>query len=225
MLPEGLFFDFDGVIADTELPWLECAARFCRARGQNVALEALLPYLGDGDEGLLRFVSARCGLPPDAILAAMRPDFAEATRSLGLRPGIGRYLDWAAGADLRLALVSNSSDAYIDRWLRRLGLVGRFHAVVTRSSGLAMKPAPDMYCSAAQTLGVEPRRVVCIEDSPMGLRSALAAGLMAAAYPNDRLEQGVADLGVPVIDLAREVPEAMLRRVIDHYAANRGAGP
>ena len=150
MLPEGLFFDFDGVIADTELPWLECIARFCRARGQDIAPQALLPFLGDGDEGMLRFVSARCGLPAQAILAALRPDFAEATRSLGMRPGIAGCLDWAARAGLRLALVSNSDDAYIDRWLRRLGIAGRFHAVVTRSSGLQLKPSPEMYAFAAQ---------------------------------------------------------------------------
>ena len=218
MLPEGLFFDFDGVIVDTETPWLDCVARFCRSRGADVTREALLPFLGDGDVQMLRFVSSRCGMSEDAIMAVLRPDFAEATRSLGMRPGIAECLDWAARAGLRLALVSNSDDTYIWRWLRRLGIEERFHAVITRSSGLALKPSPEMYICAARMLGVEPGCVVCIEDSPMGLRSALAAGLLAAAYPNGCLSYDMMEMDVPYIDPGREAPEAMARRVVGYYA-------
>ena len=48
------------------------------------------------------------------------------------------------------------------------------------------KPAPDVYLTVAQRLGVEPARGVAVEDSSNGLRSAAAAGLQVVAVPHPR---------------------------------------
>ena len=39
------------------------------------------------------------------------------------------------------------------------------------------KPAPDLYLEAARRLGIAPTRCIAIEDSPVGARAALAAGM------------------------------------------------
>ena len=56
------------------------------------------------------------------------------------------------------------------------------------------KPAPDLYELAAAHLGLTredlPRRVVCIEDSEVGLRAALAAGIRATLITKSTFTQG-----------------------------------
>ena len=46
------------------------------------------------------------------------------------------------------------------------------------------KPHPEPYLLAATKLGVDPARCVAIEDSPTGVRSALAAGCRVIAVPH-----------------------------------------
>jgi len=46
------------------------------------------------------------------------------------------------------------------------------------------KPHPEPYLLAAAKLGVDPTRCVAIEDSPTGVRSAVAAGCRVIAVPH-----------------------------------------
>ena len=46
------------------------------------------------------------------------------------------------------------------------------------------KPAPDVYLLAARTLDVAPSRCLVLEDSPTGVRAALAAGMTPIQVPD-----------------------------------------
>ena len=46
------------------------------------------------------------------------------------------------------------------------------------------KPAPDIYQEAMKQLGVTPEVTIGIEDSPNGIRSLKAAGMVAVAAPS-----------------------------------------
>jgi beta-phosphoglucomutase-like phosphatase (HAD superfamily) len=46
------------------------------------------------------------------------------------------------------------------------------------------KPAPDVYLTAADKLGLPPAECAAIEDSSNGLRSAGAAGMAVIAVPH-----------------------------------------
>jgi beta-phosphoglucomutase-like phosphatase (HAD superfamily) len=57
--------------------------------------------------------------------------------------------------------------------------------VVCTSSDVAHpKPAPDVYLLAAQQLGVAPGDCLVLEDSPTGVRAALAAGMTPIQVPD-----------------------------------------
>jgi len=47
------------------------------------------------------------------------------------------------------------------------------------------KPAPDVFLLAAQTMGAAPQRCLVIEDSPNGVRGAVAAGMTVLGYAGD----------------------------------------
>ena len=53
------------------------------------------------------------------------------------------------------------------------------------------KPAPDLFLYAAERMGVAPERCVVVEDSPLGVQAAVAAGMdvygFTAMTPAERL--------------------------------------
>ena len=96
-----------------------------------------------------------------------------------------------------------------------MGVADRFEATVSSEEVERGKPAPDVYLEAARRLGVDPARVVAIEDSENGIRSAHAAGMRVLAVPNPHFPPAAEALarGRRVLaDLAALTPDAVERR-------------
>ena len=60
------------------------------------------------------------------------------------------------------------------------------------------KPAPEVYLAACRALGVAPGDAIAFEDSPMGVQSALAAGLFVVGVP-ERPDVDLAAAGAHVV--------------------------
>lgn len=220
---EGLFFDFDGVIADTETCWVQTIVSYCAAHGIALDRRTLYSYLGDGDVQMLRYLGMCCGAAPETLLAELRPLFQQKTEQLTLRPGIRAYIKYAQEQNLRLALVSNSTAPYISRWLNKLGLRDVFSCVVTRTPEVPGKPAPDLYLAALQKTGLAARNVLAVEDSMLGLRAACAAGVCAVAYPNEATREEVTKSFGFCADLGRISPQALIDQT-EHFYRQKTAG-
>lgn len=106
--------------------------------------------------------------------------FARLLRSQGIvpYPGSMRLLARLHDAGVPVAVVSSSKNA--DEVLTAAGIRDRFEVVmdgvIAERDGLASKPAPDVFLTAARMLGVEPARAVAVEDALSGVRSAAAGG-------------------------------------------------
>ena len=69
------------------------------------------------------------------------------------------------------------------RTLGRTGLHGQFEGRIYSATEVERgKPHPDLFLHAADRMGVEPERCVVVEDSPFGVRGAVAAGMTALGY-------------------------------------------
>ena len=195
----ALFFDCDGVLADTE--------RHGHLPAFNQAFEEFgLPVhwseedygvalgIGGGKERLASLLTpefvAAAGLPADregqlAEVARWHRRkteiFVEMTREgrLPARPGIARITAAAFVAGWRLAVCSTSAEASVRAILQ--AAVGPEMAagflVVAGDMVDQKKPAPDVYLLALERMAIDPAEVIVIEDSSNGLRAATAAGL------------------------------------------------
>jgi HAD superfamily hydrolase (TIGR01509 family) len=109
------------------------------------------------------------------------------TTPLAWRPGARELLVECRDAGLPTALVSAS-------WSRLIVAVGEkiredlgrdpFDAIVAGDDVEYSKPHPDPYLTAAAALGSEPADCLALEDSPTGVRSAVAAGCRVVAIPH-----------------------------------------
>lgn len=99
--------------------------------------------------------------------------------------GMARELGLAVG------LATSSSCAAAHRLLSAIGLDDAFGFVATDDDVERGKPDPEPDLLVACELGVEPAECLVIEDSPSGVRAALAAGMACIAvgtpFTRDRL--------------------------------------
>lgn len=98
---------------------------------------------------------------------------------------------------VRLALATTSRRERGTVALASSGLAGCFEVVVYGDDLARTKPAPDPYLRAAELLGLAPQLCVAVEDSPVGVQSARAAGMrVLAVRRHDEEDLGHADVVV-----------------------------
>lgn len=197
-VPAAIIFDFDGVIADSEVRANRTLAESLSAIGLPTSYEdCLRDYCGHNWQETERRITRRLGrsLPSDfreRHRARAERLFAEGFAAV---PGAAAFLE-ALGAMPR-AIASSSSPAYLASSLERFGFARHFGRHVYSADGWARgKPHPDIYLAAAKGLGVEAARCLAIEDSPVGAQAALAAGMTVvgfcgASHILDRAAHGV----------------------------------
>jgi HAD superfamily hydrolase (TIGR01509 family) len=80
-----------------------------------------------------------------------------------------------------ICAASNSAGRFTTRILKNAGLFNLFSLVLTRDDIRDPKPAPDIYLKCASDMNVRPAECLVIEDSPVGVAAAKAAGMTCIA--------------------------------------------
>jgi HAD superfamily hydrolase (TIGR01509 family) len=209
----GLLFDFDGLIVDTETPSRASWQELYREHGHELPLDRWATLVGtvggwDPFETLEELVG-----PVDRI--ALRERRLARELELGeieeLRPGVLEYLEEAERRGLATAIVSSSSNWWIDRHLGRLERAEHFDAIVAANGDEERaKPRPTLYLEALDRLALGAEEAVAFEDSPNGVRAAKAAGLFCVAVPNGVTATLALDEADLVVASLAELPFASL---------------
>ena len=198
---KALIFDFDGLIVDTETPHYHSWMRLYAEHGVELRLERWL--LDIGTHGMFdpcADLEELLGKPIDreTTLRDRRAHHISLCEQEALRPGVQALLQAGHAAGLALAVATSSSRDWVERWLKHHDIRHYFQCVRSRDDVERVKPAPDLFLSAAECLGVAPAECVVLEDSPNGMRAATAAGMRCIAVPNS-------------MTAALELPEVALR--------------
>lgn len=93
-----------------------------------------------------------------------------------LQPGAAEFLERLNATRVPCALVTAGPYSVAKLFTDWLG-TGLFLATVSADDVHFNKPAPDPYLQAAELLETDPASCIAVEDSPVGVRSALAAGV------------------------------------------------
>ena len=184
--PQAVLFDMDGTLVDTESLWWQATEKVSAGLGHALSTADKPEVVGRPVDHtaahLHRVTAARC--PRSDISSALHQEFAAlVTGRTEPRPGVIALLDLLNEASIPLAVVSASPREIVDAVLESLG-PDRFATSVAAGETARAKPAPDPYLAAARQLGVPPADCVAVEDSPVGLASAEAAGCRVLAIPS-----------------------------------------
>ena len=194
----ALLFDFDGLLLDTEGPSYRAWVEVYERHGHDLTLELWSAAIGtiDGFDPVRHLAELGVTVDEETEEARRRRDL-DLCDVEELRPGVTELLDVAEARGLATAIVSSSSDWWIERHLTHRGLLDRFDAVVCANGDAERaKPRPTLYLEALVRLEIAPHEGVAFEDSPNGVAGAKAAGLYTIAVPNEitgRLDLSEAD--------------------------------
>lgn len=182
--PLAVVFDCDGLLVDTESPWIELQDAYLASHGAALEPEVRRRITGRSMETVITTIAETVGRDAHAVaddLLALHTEQAGA--ELIVMPGALETVR-AATAKVPVAIASNSPRAMLDEKLEALGLVGLIDASVAVEDVEHPKPAPDLYARGAELLGADPARTLALDDSETGARSATAAGLRLIAVPS-----------------------------------------
>jgi beta-phosphoglucomutase family hydrolase len=212
-------FDLDGVLTQTakvhNAAWTATFNAFLRARAEATG-EPYRPFDPGPDynryvdgkpraDGVRSFLASRGITLPEG--APDDPPEADTVNGVGNRknvvllerlrtggvdvyPGSLAYLEAAAAAGLRRAVVSASANCaavVAAAGLERL-LEARVDGVLARERGLRGKPHPDTFLAGAEMLGVAPAQAAVFEDALAGVEAG-KAGRFGYVVGVDRVGQ------------------------------------
>lgn len=182
---EAVVFDLDGVLIDSEPVWERVRRRVVADHGGHWDPDTQDRLMGMSTGEWSRYLSEDLGvrLTPARVAGTVIDAMAEQYRQhLPLLPGALDAVTRMAGR-WPLGLASSSPRSLIETVLDAASLRPVFAAVASTEEIARGKPAPDVYLTVAQQLGVPPRACAAVEDSSNGLRAAAAAGCQVIAVP------------------------------------------
>ncbi len=184
----AVVFDFDGLILDTESNELKAFQMVFEEHGHVLTLESWSGCVGtdlsiyNPYDHLNQLVGYE--LEREAVRAKHKSNFAKLMEKELIRPGVEAYLKEAQALGLRIALASSSSRQWVTGYLAQHGLLDYFETIHTKDDVEKVKPDPELYRRAVESLGVLPSEALAFEDSPNGSLAAHRAGLHCVIVPN-----------------------------------------
>ena len=186
----AVIFDMDGLLIDSEPLWRRAEREVFAGVGLDLSDADCEQTTGLRTDDLVGFWFDRrpwSGPSQEHVGAAINARAVELISELGTpMPGAVAAVERARSAGLAVGLASSSFHELIDAVIRKLGLDGVFMVTASAVDEEAGKPDPAVYLTAARRLGLPARHCVAVEDSAVGVRSAVAAGMRVIAVPTPR---------------------------------------
>ena len=185
---QGIIFDFDGLICDTESTELHAWEKLYVDYGVPFPFEEYQKTIGavHNDETPLWLLKESAA--DHFILAEAREKLDEYHKEHNeiepMRPGVLDYLKDAENMGLKIGLASSSPLSWVGFHLDRLGIKEYFDCIRTFDDVHQTKPDPQLFLLTLECLSLTASKTIALEDSINGVLAAKSAGLITIAVPN-----------------------------------------
>ncbi len=184
---DGVLFDMDGVLTDSEPLWHLAEIEIFTQAGVPMTQADCLRLAGLRIDDLVaqRFLeSPWVGMSQSEVVQriddAVEKLILERSKPL---PGAKEAIDFFKDQGFPVGLASSSSFRLIASTLKAIGLDQEFQVVHSAEREILGKPHPAVYLEACRQLGTNPVRTLAIEDSLNGVIAAKAARMRVFAMP------------------------------------------
>lgn len=188
-----VLFDFDGVIADTEVSNSNYLAKALSVFGITLTNSDRGELIGRNGRDILQGFLDRAPQPVtlEELLVVRRQlgNTYEDNPDLKALPGLYDFLHFLRHNGYRTGLVSSTSSHLILAALNRLSLTAMFDVIICGDMVRAQKPDPECYLKAMDLLSAQPEECIIIEDSPVGICAGLSAGATVIGYTGSSVKQ------------------------------------
>ena len=185
---QGVIFDMDGLMFDTEPVWGACWAPVLEKFGLEVP-EGMVAGVR-GCAGDTMHAALRRFLGDDAPVEQIWIDEKELvherinTEGVPKKPGLDDLLEYLHDCGIPLAVASSSTKAAIHANLRNGGIEKYFDVLLSGESLGRGKPDPLIFYETAKVLGTDPARTLVLEDSFNGVEAGYRGGFITVMIPD-----------------------------------------
>ena len=183
---EGVIFDMDGLMFDTEPIWTDVWAPVLESAGFSYPhglANAIRGTSGKSMEAVInRFV-------PGVDAAYVREEAYKMVhkalkRGVPKKPGLDKLLAYLKAEGIPMAVASSSSLEVITMNLINGGIRDFFSELFTGVGMAHPKPEPDIFLKTAKAMGCDPEHTLVLEDSLSGVRAGVAGGFITVMVPD-----------------------------------------
>ncbi|WP_392486264.1 HAD family hydrolase [Haloimpatiens sp. FM7315] len=185
---EGIIFDMDGTLFDTERVALEFWRESFKRHGYVLHKDIYTSLMGRKRAKWSELLIKEYGqaLPIDKISeekdAAMF-DFIN-NKGVPVKKGVYELLDFLQKSSYKVALATSTSRIRALKLLNLAKIVDKFDIIVCGDDIVNSKPSPEIFLKAAKELETDPKNCIVIEDSPVGIEAAYKAQMMPINIPD-----------------------------------------
>lgn len=194
---QGILFDMDGVLIDSEHIICKAAVQLFREKGVTVQPTDFLPFVGTGEDRYLGGVAEQYNIPLELEKDKKRLyDLYEEEANKGIPPlnGVLTFVASCRQKGLKMAVATSADRRKMLINLKCIGLSeADFDATVNGQDVKHKKPSPDIYLLASSKLKLAPENCLVIEDAVNGIEAGKAAGCrclgLTTSFTAKQLEQ------------------------------------
>lgn len=185
---EGLVFDMDGLLLDSERIVQRSWEMSGNALGIKNMGQQIYHTLGMNAKSRRQYFAEMIGadFPYEEFQKLTSKYFYQITDNEGLpvKKGAAELLKYAKTHGYKTAVATSSSRGYAEHVLTDAGLYQWFDGGVFGDMVTKGKPDPEIYLRACESIALCPENGLAFEDAPGGIRSAVAAGLHTIMIPD-----------------------------------------
>lgn len=187
-LIKAAVFDMDGLLIDSERIALETFVEIGDVYQLDGIEELYRQVIGMNHQAITKIVTEALQerVDPKRFLADWSVSYQGkvAAKPVPVKTGVHEVLGALAHRKIPAAVATSTGTEMATKKLRNSGLLDYFQVLIGGDQVSQSKPSPDIYLRAAESLRVEPAHCLAMEDSPNGVRAAVAAGMQVVQIPD-----------------------------------------
>lgn len=175
---KAAIFDCDGTLVNSSEAHFQSFQYAVLSQGRHMDRSWYLDRTGLDRVSLFEAFAAETGGEMDVARAVQKSIAAFILNSEVVSPILETAnLVKALGESFPMTVGTNAESSVARASLQATGLIDYFSRIVSISDGLPAKPAPDIFQTAASSLGFPASQILVFEDSNEGVSAACAADL------------------------------------------------
>jgi beta-phosphoglucomutase len=198
---KAVIFDLDGVLVDSMHFHYQAWSETFDKVGIDISEEEVYEREGEPNKVIAMEVYKKYkGQEPNLdILNSIIETKKEVYKRISkvqIIPGILELLTSLKDKNVKLGIVTGST-SIADTFQQHKEFLALFDVIITGEDAKKSKPAPDPYNMAVEELGISKKNSYVVENAPLGIKSAVAAGLTCFAVrgPSPLTEKTLKDAG------------------------------
>ncbi|WP_289041933.1 HAD family phosphatase [uncultured Aliiroseovarius sp.] len=189
MTRRAILWDMDGTLIDSEPVHGLAFDAAIRALGLIIPDGFHDDQIGADGEHVFQALVDQTGISMglDAWLALKWHHFCDHADRIERREPVSRVAEKLAAQNTPMAVVSNSTPEEVVLGLKMTGLAHISDVIISRADVEEGKPDPEGYLLAASRLRRQPDNCLVVEDSLLGSKAGVAAGMSVLFHPQSPL--------------------------------------